>query len=220
MIDCAEFCIGRCKLELPLLEPKTKQPFQWKNSAAVVLTLCIFSNHPQHSLRLEQSVTIGPFHVNIIAEELTEYTARTAGNERQWKSRSRPEWSLTGGELWEHENISTKALTLMCQASSEANASSQVASNMFFPPVNSFPPASVNNEFMTSSASQLPSLSSTWVSIRLRTSSRVAARSSKRMFAWARKLSRSLWARTSSWKFIGFTYWCENDKGNLWLMIL
>lgn len=97
---------------------------------------------------------------------------------------------------------------------SEPNTSSQSADVFWFffvpSPLNSLPPASVNSEFMTSSASQLPWPSSTtWVSIRLRTSSRVAAFSSKRMLAWARKPSRSLWARTSSWKFIGFTYWCE-----------
>lgn len=104
---------------------------------------------------------------------------------------------------------------------SEPNTSSQSADVFFFffvpSPLNSLPPASVNSEFMTSSASQLPWPSSTtWVSIRLRTSSRVAAFSSKRMLAWARKPSRSLWARTSSWKFIGFTYWCEprTTRGN------
>lgn len=77
-------------------------------------------------------------------------------------------------------------------------------------PLNSFPPASVNSEFMTSSASKpVWPLFPTWVSIRRRTSSSVAAPSSSRMLASDRKLSRSLWARTSSWKFIGFTYWCE-----------
>lgn len=37
--------------------------------------------------------------------ELTEYKARTAGNECRWRWRSRPGWSLTGGELREPEKL-------------------------------------------------------------------------------------------------------------------
>lgn len=77
-------------------------------------------------------------------------------------------------------------------------------------PFTSWAPASVKSMLITSSKLQLGSdewLSwPTWCNIRFRTSSREAAVSSSRIVALARKPSRSRCARTSSSKFISFTY--------------
>lgn len=79
-------------------------------------------------------------------------------------------------------------------------------------PLTSWAPASVKSMLITSSKLQLGSdawLSwPTWCNILFRTSSREAAVSSSRIVALARKPSRSRCARTSSSKFISFTY-CE-----------
>ncbi len=87
-------------------------------------------------------------------------------------------------------------------------------------PLTSWAPASVKSMLITSSKLQLGSdawLSwPTWCNIRFRTSSREAAVSSSKMVALARKPSRSRCARTSSSKFISFTY-CGQEKIKLFL---
>lgn len=77
-------------------------------------------------------------------------------------------------------------------------------------PLTSCAPASVKSMLITSSKLHPGSKAwlswPTWCNILFRTSSRDAAVSSSKMLALARKPSRSRCARTSSSKFISFTY--------------
>lgn len=82
-------------------------------------------------------------------------------------------------------------------------------------PLTSCEPASVKSELMISSKLQPGSAvcgsCEMCRSIVLSTSSSDASSSCSRMLALSRKPSRSLWALTSSSKFISFTYWYQKQ---------